>query len=53
MTNEELATAVAQGQTGLQLQLWEQVRGFVRLTAYRALVISGGRGGVTIDDLVQ
>ena len=53
MTNEELATAVAQGQTGLQVQLWEQVRGFVRLTAYRALVISGGRGGVTIEDLLQ
>ena len=53
MTNEELAVAVAQGQDELQLQLWEQIKGFVRMRAHRAFVLCGGRGGVTIEDLVQ
>ncbi len=53
MTNEELAVAVAQGQDELQLQLWEQIEDFVRMRAHRAFVLCGGRGGVTIEDLIQ
>ena len=53
MTNEELAIAVAHGQDELQLQLWEQIEDFVRMRAHRAFVLCGGRGGVTIEDLMQ
>ena len=53
MTNEELAIAVAQGQDDLQLQLWNQIKDFVRTKAYRAFALCGGRGGVSIEDLMQ
>ena len=53
MTNEELAVSIAQGREDLQLRLWEQVRAFVRMKARKTITLSGGAGGVTLDDLEQ
>lgn len=53
MTNEELARRIQQGERDLLLQLWEQVRRFARDRAFRWHRATGGRGGVTLDDLEQ
>ena len=53
MTNEELAQQIQQGERDLILPLWEQVRRFARDRAFRWHRATGGRGGVTLDDLEQ
>ena len=53
MTNEELARRVQQGERDLLLQLWEQVRRYACDRAYKWHRATGGRGGVTLDDLEQ
>lgn len=53
MTNEELAVKIQQGETDLYLQLWENVEKFVVMMAKRHHVLTDGRGGVEIEDLVQ
>ena len=51
MTNEELARQIQQGERGLILSLWEQVRRFAPQQARRWAYL--GRGGVTMEDLEQ
>ena len=51
MTNEELARRIQQGERDLTLQLWEQVRRYAHDRAYKWHRATGGRGGVTLDDL--
>ena len=51
MTNEELARQIQQGERGLILSLWEQVRRFALQQARRWAYL--GRGGVTMEDLEQ
>ena len=46
MTNEELARQIQQGERGLILSLWEQVRRFALQQARRWAYL--GRGGVTM-----
>lgn len=55
MTNEEFATAIKDGDTGLMPQLWEQVRRFVVLSAKSFLnrCSENGLKRTTLDDLVQ
>lgn len=53
MTNEELAVAIAQGRDDLQLQLWDQVKAYVHMRAYKVVTLSGGAGGATVQDLEQ
>lgn len=53
MTNEELARQIQQGERNLILQLWEQVRRYAHDRAYKWHRATGGRGGVTLDDLEQ
>ena len=53
MTNEELARRIQQGERDLLLQLWEQVRRYAHDRAYKWHIATGGRGGVTLDDLGQ
>lgn len=53
MSNEELARRVQQGERDLLLQLWEQVRRYACDRAYKWHRATGGRGGVTLDDLEQ
>lgn len=53
MTNEELARRIQQGERDLLLQLWEQVRRYAHDRAYKWYIATGGRGGVTLDDLGQ
>ena len=53
MTNEELARRIQQGERDLLLQLWEQVRRYACDRAYKWHRATGGRGGVTLDDLEQ
>ena len=53
MTNEELAQQIQQGERELILQLWEQVRRYAHDRAYKWHRATGGRGGVTLDDLEQ
>ena len=52
-TNEELARRIQQGERDLILQLWEQVRRYAHDRAYKWHRATGGRGGVTLDDLDQ
>lgn len=53
MTNEELAQQIQQGERNLILPLWEQVRRYAHDRAYKWHRATGGRGGVTLDDLEQ
>lgn len=53
MTNEELARQIQKGGRDLILQLWEQVRRYAHDRAYKWHRATGGRGGVTLDDLEQ
>ena len=53
MTNEELARQIQQGERDLILQLWAQVRRYAHDRAYKWYRATGGRGGVTLDDLEQ
>ena len=53
MTNEELARRIQQGERDQHLQLWEQVRRYAHDRAYKWYIATGGRGGVTLDDLGQ
>ena len=53
MTSEELARRIQQGERDLILQLWEQVRRYAHDRAYKWHRATGGRGGVTLDDLEQ
>lgn len=53
MTNEELAQQIQQGERDLILPLWEQVRRYAHDRAYKWHRATGGRGGVTLDDLEQ
>ena len=53
MTNEELARRIQQGERDLLLQLREQVRRYAHDRAYKWYIATGGRGGVTLDDLGQ
>lgn len=53
MTNEELARRIQQGERDLLIQLWEQVRRYACDRAYKWHRATGGRGGVTLDDLEQ
>ncbi len=53
MTNEEIAVQIQQGRTDLYLQLWENVKRLIVQEAEKRYFISGGRGGVEIEDLVQ
>ena len=52
-TNEELAQRIQQGDRDLILQLWAQVRRYAHDRAYKWHRATGGRGGVTLDDLEQ
>lgn len=52
-TNEELARRIQQGERDQLLTLWAQVRRFARDRAFRWHRATGGRGGVTLDDLEQ
>lgn len=51
MSNEELAQAIKIGERDKLLPLWEQVRRFAYQQARRWA--AAGRGGVTVEDLVQ
>ena len=53
MSNEELAQRIQQGERDLILQLWAQVRRYAHDRAYKWHRATGGRGGVTLDDLEQ
>ena len=53
MSNEELAKRIQQGERDQLLTLWAQVRRFARDRAFRWHRATGGRGGVTLDDLEQ
>lgn len=53
MTNEELATAIKEGREDLLLELWGQVRKFIRKQAYKRYQETGGFGGVEAEDLTQ
>lgn len=53
MSNEELAARIQAGERELIPELWERVRGFVRQQAWRRFVLTGGYGGVEVEDLAQ
>lgn len=53
MTNEELAVMIQSGERDKPLELWEQVRRFVRDRAYKWTVAVGTAAGVTVEDLTQ
>ena len=53
MINEELARRIQQGERDLILQLWAQVRRYAHDRAYKWYRATGGRSGVTLDDLEQ
>ena len=53
MINEELARRIQQGERDLILQLWAQVRRYAHDRTYKWYRATGGRGGVTLDDLEQ
>ena len=55
MTNEEWAMEIQAGRAGYG-ELWEQVRRFIRLQAYKYQTLHAGlceRAGVELDDLLQ
>lgn len=56
MTNEELATAIKEGNTALYADLWEQVKKIILTRARRFYVLCDGlcaSHGVTVEDLEQ
>lgn len=53
MTNEELALAVQDGESGKLLNLWEQVKDFISMQAGKRARALNGYGGVTEEDLTQ
>lgn len=53
MTNEELAERIRAGESELSETLWRQVEAFVTDMARRRLRLTGGAGGVELEDLVQ
>lgn len=53
MSNEELAAAIQAGNEELYLELWEQVKRFVAQQAIRRYYVTGGFGGVEVEDLIQ
>lgn len=50
---QQLAQLVCDGDDRAVLPLWESVRRFVHQKAHQALLVSGGHGGIELDDLVQ
>lgn len=52
-SNEDLAIQAKQGDQNAALQLWEQVRRFVRMMARRRLPNDGSTNRVDMDDLMQ
>lgn len=52
MSTDQIAAAVQAGQAD-RLELWEAVRRFAYGRAYRWIRATEGRGGVTVDDLMQ
>lgn len=53
MTNEELVALIQNGERDRLPELWKQVERFVVLQAYRWHLLSGGMGGVEVEDLYQ
>ena len=53
MTNEELVALVQSGERDKLPELWEQVERFVVQQARRRHLLSGGAGGVEVEDLYQ
>ena len=53
MTNELLAEAIKAGQSELILELWEQIRPWIEYRARTVHAAVRGRGGTTVDDLIQ
>lgn len=53
MTNEELVARVQSGERDKLPELWEQVERFVAQQAHRLHLLSGGLGGVEVEDLYQ
>ena len=51
MSNEELARQIQQGERGLILSLWEQVRRYAHDRAYKWFRATNGGGGQTVQDL--
>lgn len=51
MSNEELVALIENGEGGRLEELWNQVERFVAQQANRRMVLTGGLGGVTFDDL--
>ena len=53
MSNEELAELVQAGERHRLPELWEQVEKFVAMKARQYMILSGGAGGVEVEDLIQ
>lgn len=53
MSNEEMVIAIQAGNTTLLLPLWNQMQRLVHAFAYRHFTATQGRGGITVEDLVQ
>lgn len=53
MTNEELVALIQNGERDRLPELWEQVERFVAQQARRWHLLSGGAGGVEVEDLYQ
>ena len=53
MTNEELVSLIQSGERDKLPELWEQVERFVAQQARRRHLLSGGAGGVEVEDLYQ
>lgn len=53
MTNEELVTAIQNGNNDLMWELWKQCKGFVCQQAFRWSKAWGERADFDIDDLIQ
>lgn len=53
MSNEELTTAIQNGEQGRMLELWNNVYRLVYKYARHYLGLLEGRGGLTIEDLLQ
>lgn len=53
MSNEEMVAAIQEGNTALLESLWNQMQRMVYTFAYRHYTATQGRGGVTVEDLVQ
>ena len=53
MSNEEMVAAIQEGNTALLESLWNQMQRMVYTFACRHYTATQGRGGVTVEDLVQ